>query len=136
MSTISAPTFLSPLLRPVVETDADCELPLRAKQEPSREAWQTVIDQKLIDWRSNAGQFDDEEIESPSRETIGIAIEIAHALQRQGRAAPTRVVPDARGGIVFERGEGHVFETIRVGPGHQVEYCLFHDSRLVRSEYW
>ena len=102
----------------------------------SREVWQSLIDNKLIDWGQNPEQFDEEGIEPPSRQTVWRAIDVAQHLSRTGGPAPDRVVPDAHGGIVFERQEQKVFETIRIQADDQIEYSLFVDSRLMDREYW
>ena len=104
--------------------------------QDSQEVWQSLIDDKLIDWGQNPGQFDEAGIEPPSRQVIVRAIEVAQQFSRARRPAPDRVVPDAHGGIVFERQEQKVFETIRIPADDQIEYSLFVDSRLMDREYW
>lgn len=50
--------------------------------------------------------------------------------------APTRVVPDAEAGIVFELQRGDLFETVRLSADGSTEYCIFRNARLVESKLW
>jgi len=99
-ATKSSP-FISPSLHNVVPTDVDTESPVT--RDYGRDAWQNLIDYQLIEWGRDPSQLDDEGTETPSRETIQLAISLAEKLHQGGLAAPTRIVPDAHGGIVFER---------------------------------
>ena len=113
---------------------ADSELPtVRDKDqgEAFRHAWQQLIDYRLIEWALNPNQFDDEGVEPPSRETIARAIKVAERFQSQGFPAPDSVVPDANGGIVFERREQEVKEVLYIWSEGGAEYQQFHGSRLV-----
>lgn len=101
-----------------------------------RAAWQQVIDQKLNEWQRNPGQLDEPDTLTPSQETIQRALALAGVLSKEGCAAPTRIVPDAHGGIVFERKEKGLFESIRISADGSVEHCVFQDGRLVRREPW
>jgi hypothetical protein len=130
---------MSPTIRGAVQTNVDAESPITrddARENEARRKWQDIIDYQLIDWGMNPSQFDDEGDEPPSRETVGVAIRVATEFQKDGRVAPSRVVPDAQGGIVFERKERNLFETIRIQPDGKIEYSVFRNSRLVHREYW
>jgi hypothetical protein len=127
--------FISPLLESAVTTDADTQSPL-SRPDADREEWQKVIDGKLIEWGANPLEFEEEDIESPSCHTIQLAIQLAQTWSRWGWPAPTRVVPDAHAGIVFERQDGPVFETVRLSANDDLEHCLFEHGRLVRREPW
>lgn len=117
-----------------VATYTDAELPtVRDKDqvETFRHAWQQLIDYRLIEWGSNPAQFADEGVEPPSRETITRAIKVAEQCQLKGFPAPDRVVPDANGGIVFERREQDVTEVLHIWSDGGAEYQHFHGTRLV-----
>jgi hypothetical protein len=120
--------------REVLETGADVKSSVAL--EKRREAWQKLIDDKLIEWGSNPGQLDEERTTTPSRSTIRLATQWASKLSRQGFPAPLRVVPDAHGGIVFERREHDVFETLRFGADQSIEHCVFRNWKLVVRESW
>jgi hypothetical protein len=96
--------------------------------------WNDLIDHPLRDWLANSSQLDDEETVMPTKETIQLAIQLAGIMSKKGHAIPTRVVPDAHGGIVFERKEGPVFEAIRIAADGRVERSVFRDGRLVSRE--
>ena len=117
-----------------VATSADSELPtIRDKDqaEANRHAWQQLIDYRLIEWALNPSQFDDEGVEPPSRETIAHAIKLVERLRTKGLPAPDSVVPDANGGIVFERREQDVTEALHIWSDGSAEYQQFHGTRLV-----
>jgi hypothetical protein len=136
---IEARSSILPPVRKAVKTRVDTESPaaLHAQREERyREAWQNVIDNKLIEWGSDPSQLDEEGTKTPSLETIQLAIQLAKALSRQGCAAPTRIVPDVRGAIVFEIQGKDIFESVHVQPDGNLEHRLFENHRLVHREPW
>lgn len=101
-----------------------------------RVAWQQMIDRTLTEWARKPSQLDEPETVTPTKQTIQRAISLARALSREGLSAPTRIVPDAHGGIVFERRHEGLFESIRISADSGVEHRVFEDSRLVCREQW
>jgi hypothetical protein len=99
-----------------------------------RERWQYVIDHVLVEWGCNPNIFE-EDIESPKRSTIQRAINLAEHLKTNGFPAPSRVVPDAQGGIVFERKEQQTLEILSLSPDGDLEFALFQNARLLRRDY-
>ena len=77
-------------------------------------------------------RLEDEEMPPVSRDTIQLAIRVAVRLRDKGSPAPTRIVPDAHGGIVFEREAGNLFESYRVSADGSVEYCGLENCRMVQ----
>lgn len=129
--------FASPSLPNVVATDVDVRSPIsRDYESAARDKWQQVIDYQLIEWGSDPSQLEDGETPPPSGATIHLAVRVAEALRNGGDPAPTRTVPDAIGGIVFEREAGNVFESVRVSADGSVEYCEFENCRLVQRQPW
>ncbi len=125
--------FASPTLPKVVATDADTTSPISSIHESvDRDKWQEMIDYRLAEWARDPSQLEDDEVPSASRDTIQIAIRVAGQLRDNGSPAPTRIVPDAHGGIVFEREEGNLFESYRISANGSVEYCGFEDCRMVK----
>ena len=104
------------------------------RDEKSREKWQELIDHKLIEWGRNPSQFDDEGVEPPSGEIILQAIELAEQFRDKELTPPDSVVPDANGGIVFERRGGDVSEVFHVWDDGTIEYQCFQGTRL--RERW
>ncbi len=125
--------FASRLLPNVLATDVDTKSPIsRNFGSASRDKWQEMIDYRLIEWGSDPSQVDDDETPSASRDTIQLAIRVAELLRDNGSPAPTRIVPDAHGGIVFEYEAGNSFESYRISADGSVEYCGFKDCHMVR----
>ena len=134
MDTVDSDTLMSPLPTASVQTNVDPAI-LSSRNTHSenlrREAWQQLINQQLIEWGRDAGQFEDEGVEPPTRATVQRAIDVARKLSDAGLPAPNSVVPDANGGIVFERREKDCVAVIHVWDDGMVEYQRFHGTRLI-----
>lgn len=134
MATTSSSPLMSALLIDSFSTNVDVATPSLCGASPKSancEAWQQLIDYRLIEWGLNTEQLDDEGIEPPTRNTIQLAIAAAETLRDAGLAAPNSVVPDANGGIVFERRENDVTEVFHVWDDGTIEYQHFHGARLI-----
>ena len=139
MPTTNSNPFISASLPEAVTTNVATESPVTrdyGREDAARDAWQNLIDDQLIEWGRDPSQLDDEGTEAPSKDTIQLAIWLAGTLSQRGLPAPTRIVPDAHGGIVFELEGKNVFESIRISPDANVEYCAFQNCRLVEREPW
>lgn len=104
--------------------------PQMASPPEWRLAWDQIIDRQLVEWGIDPAQFADDGLTPPSRDTICLACTVAAACRDSGWSPPLRVAPDGRGGIVFERGSGDVFQTIEVRPDGSVEQFGYKNSRL------
>ena len=138
MQTIDRSILITAPLPKAVPTNVDKESPVTrdyGREDATHEAWD-LIDKQLIEWGCDPSQLDEEGTVTPSADTIQLAIQLATALSRQDGAAPTRVVPDAHGGIVFELQGKSVFESVHVLPDGSVEHRLFKNHRLVHREPW
>ena len=127
--------FLSPTLDPL-SINADSALPVVSDKDLAEayeyeRAWQHLIDYQLIEWGKNPDQFDDEGVEPLSPETILRAIKIAERFQSRGFPPPDSVVPDANGGIVFERRERDILEVLHIWGDGTSEYQQFQGMRMV-----
>jgi len=109
---------------------------VRSKNNPATEAWQNLIDHKLIEWSRDPSMLEDDGIDAPSGETIRDAINLANFWKKQGWPAPTRIVPDSDGGIVFELEDNDVFCSYRLSLDRTLEHCVFQDMRLVRRKMY
>jgi hypothetical protein len=119
-----------------VLTNADYESPITrdyGREDTAHDSWD-LIDKKLIEWGCDPSQLDEDGTITPAGDTIQLAIQIATELNRQGCAAPTRVVPDAHGGIVFELQGSFVFESIHIKPDGSVEHRVLKNHRVVLRE--
>lgn len=125
---------MPPTLVEAVPTNVDTESPMssdHARGEESREKWESLIDDRLIEWALDPSQLDDEGIEPPTRQTIQQAIILARKLRDAGLSAPDSLVPDPDGGIVFAcRGED-TSEEWHIWDGETVEYLRFQGTQLV-----
>jgi hypothetical protein len=96
-----------------------------------RAAWQSLIDYRLIELGCHSEQIDDEGVSPPSRAIVQIAIQLAERFRDAGFLPPSSVVPDANGGIVFERREENTTEVFHIWDDGEIEYQRFEGSRLV-----
>lgn len=125
---------MSSSLIDAVGTNVDSATPSLRGVSPeaaSRDTWQKLIDYQLIEWGWNPEQFADEGIDPPTRDTVQLAIGLAESLRDAGLAVPSSVVPDANGGIVFERREKDLAEVFHVWDDGTIEYQCFHGTRLI-----
>ena len=137
MPAIKSSPFISPSIVEEVPATIDAESLITCdstRDDEAREKWQDLIDQKLIEWGRDPSQLADEGVEPPSGETIRIAFEWANRFSKNGLPPPDSVVPDANGGIVFERREKDVSEVLHVWDDGSVEYQRFHGTRLVERQ--
>ena len=131
--------FISQPLTEAVSTSVDTDSPItcdHARKEASREAWQDVIDRKLIEWGRDPSQLDEEGFETPSRDTIAVAVAVARLFGKKGLPGPARVVADPDGRIVFEYEENDVFESFRISSDQLVEYRGFKGCDLIAGRRW
>jgi hypothetical protein len=134
MPTTELSPFISPVIPGAVSTSVISEVritPDYERQEGGLSRWQALIEDQLLEWDRDPSQLEDDETQSPSRELIARAISLASLLRRGNYAAPTRIVPDAHGGIVFELQGTRLFESIRLSAEGSAEYCEFVDNHLV-----
>jgi hypothetical protein len=96
--------------------------------------WDDIID-RLIDIGRNVGDFAAEGMTAPSRATIARAAKLAAWMRDEGYQPPDRVVPDAGGGVVFERTTSRTHETICVADS-VVDHCWYLDGRLCHQQRW
>jgi hypothetical protein len=139
MPTTESSAYVSPIVREAVSTGAvtgaRITLDYGRKDETFQE-WQSVIEDQLVEWGKNPSQFEDEDIQPLSNDTISAAIAVAKAFSMADFPPPTRVVPDADAGIVFELQHGPFFETFRLSADGSAQYCFFENARLVDSKFW
>jgi hypothetical protein len=115
--------------QPHVDSPANQEIDSDASMQ-----WQQMIDNTLRLWRQDPGRLEDEGLEAPSIDTIDRAIAYALEYQRRGRPAPTAVIRDPNGGIVFERRESDTSEQIHFWDDGEVDYLCFHGTNLVERQ--
>ncbi len=102
----------------------------REPRETHREGWQKSIDQLLF-WWSNPEYLADEDFDAPDKIVLDLAMRISREFGDSGYPAPDSVVPDANGGIVFERRERDITEVFHIWSDGDAEYLIFHGPRLI-----
>jgi hypothetical protein len=102
----------------------------------TRTAWQTIIDYTLVEWGRNPGRFAEDGLTPPSANAIRVACQVAQHLRDHDKDTPLRVVPNGDGGIVFERSQGEIFETIEIQDNGSVEWATFSNGRLRSRRRW
>ena len=138
MSAANATACLSPKVRNIMQTRVDCELAVSTRRDDAnfgdQQRWQRFIDEQLIEWGRNPSELEEEGTELPSKKTLQLAIRLASVLSARGQTAPTRVVPDVDGGIVFELQHRPFFETFSISSDGDLEYTAFKDCHIVLQE--
>src|SRR5712692_733759 len=98
MPTIKANPFISMGLWTAAPADVAAKaLVTRDFEAAAREKWQEFIDNQLIEWGRDPSQLDEEGTQTPSKETIQLAMDLAGNLRKRGLPAPTRILPDVHG---------------------------------------
>jgi hypothetical protein len=134
--TVGRSSLSTAALQSAVSTYADYRSAVTreyGREDVAQESWDS-IEKQLIDWGCDPSQLDEEGTITPSADTIRFAIQAAAVLSRQDFAAPTRVVPDAHGGIVFEFQGQSYFESLHIMSDGNLERRLFKNHRLVVRE--
>ena len=140
MQMTESSTLMSPSLRSVVETSVDSKLAGTIQRqsiareqelEKQRQRWQEIIDRRLIEWGRDPSQLEDDDLEAPTTDTIVVAIRVAQFLCDERLPAPTNVVPDTDRGIVFERRQGPMFESVRIMHDGNIDVTRFENCHLV-----
>ena len=98
-----------------------------------RNAWQRLIDEKLIEWGRHPEQFEDEDgYKAPRADNLVRATEFITFCRDHGVAPALRMAPDGEGGIVFDWKNNppyHVMMEIHADGG--MELLVFDDCKLV-----
>ena len=122
---------------PVVNTGATDEklfASLEKQRRADEVAWDSIVNNQLIEWGRNPHVLEHDDVSPPSGQTISLACQVAVTMRDDGEPAPTRVVPNGNGGIVFERNVGPAFLTIEIDEDGSVEYAAFVNSKLVSRQ--
>ena len=133
MFTEPRPSISPPLLEPV-KTRADTASPATIDTQQAsqfRQAWQTLIDQSLLGWLRDPSQLEDDGVEHPTPPILRLAIDWAEKSRDNGLPPADSIVPDANGGIVFQRRVNEMSEVFYIWDDGTLEYQRFHDTHLV-----
>ncbi len=98
-------------------------------------AWD-AIEAQLRNWEDDPGQLEDDALPPPSMDTIRTAIQVAADLRGRGAVAPSRVIADAHGGIVFELSNGSIAESLHIEPDRSIEHRFLVNHRLMKRAPW
>jgi hypothetical protein len=134
MRTVEEPIYTLKV-PPAVDTDAS-DKDASAHSVANYEQWDQIIDAYLVEWGRDPSSLDDGEIIPPSVDTINKACQLAIHYRDNGAPPPLRVVPDADGGIAFERSDGSVFQSLYVLEDGEFELLTFRDCKLIDRQRW
>src|SRR4051812_28719022 len=94
MSAVPTNSRIDPLSR-IPQRD-----PSFATEKARLQNWDDLIKSKLVSWQQSPGQFDSDEIDSPTPPALDAAIAISKRL-RMDRKPPEWVVPTGDGGVAM-----------------------------------
>lgn len=103
--------------------------PLVGKKEETTD-WLRV-ESLLNEWCRKEPRRDEDGVEWPVPAVAEVAVQVACLLEQRGLQPPTRFVPNAEGGVVFEFQHERQLQTIEVEADGSVELCRFEDAKLV-----
>ncbi|MBI3837664.1 MAG: hypothetical protein HY288_06995 [Planctomycetia bacterium] len=104
----------------------------QSKKVSEYDAWQRLIDYQLVEWGRNPRELEDDGLKAPAPVAIEKAIELSKRLRKTSSPAPTTIVPDGIGGIVFEYRHGGNAATLRISSSGAVEFVEFRDGALIK----
>lgn len=113
----------------MIDVDQDPTATISSSDPADLQAWNVVLS-KLLEWREDPDVLSDEDIVPPSRGILETAYHLALRMRDCRAPGPLRVVPDGEGGVVFERREGDVFETMNVEANGRIEMLTYYASQL------
>lgn len=93
--------------------------------------WNTIVDDKLIEWGNTRSEFEVEGLVGPSREALGTAFDFVKHMRRNGWPLPTGVIPDGEGGVVFENRHDPLYQRIEIDEDGRVCLATFHNCQLM-----
>lgn len=97
----------------------------------NQKAWRETID-KLAGWQWDIEELYDEGIIPPSEGIIQTAIGLSFRLNEEGYVAPSSVVPDGDGGVVFTHRNGVITKKIHLWDDGSICLSEYEDASLVR----
>lgn len=103
-----------------------------ASDDEGRKAarWSELIEDQLAGWRRDPAQLEDDDILSPTADTIRRAIVVASSMRDQGLSPPDRIVPTGDGGIAVQFERDPEFVSIEIEPEGLVELLVFEGGKL------
>ena len=115
---------------------APAEPPKSSSTAEERNAWQRLIDEKLIEWGRHPEQFEDEDgYKAPSADNLVRATEFIMFCRDHGVAPALRMAPDGEGGIVFEWTHNPpYYYYVEIRLDGKTELLVFHDHKLIVRE--
>jgi hypothetical protein len=131
MSACSETLFITEEPPGAVETRA-ATVDTLATEDRHRSDWQSVIDQKLIEWGRDPGQLAEDELIPPTRAAVARAVKIARDLRDREWPPPLRAVPDGDGGVVLERWAGPWSAAFEIDSQGGVQFVVSIDGKVTR----
>jgi hypothetical protein len=100
----------------------------------ARNAWQRLIDEKLIEWGRHPEQFEDEDgYKAPGPDILAQATRLVAHCRDHGVLPPLRMAPDGEGGIVFDwkNSDPPLHVIAQIHPNGVMEMLEFLDCKLM-----
>ena len=134
MSLTSSSALMSPPINRMVRSSSQQVTAIWSNEfqlAQRRAAWNTIIESTLLNWLRDPNQLQDDGFDAPSPMIIRLSLDFAEECRDFNWPAPTGIVADPNGGIVFELNEGELSEVFHVWEDGSIEYMEFHGAQLV-----
>jgi hypothetical protein len=101
-----------------------------------RNAWQRLIDEKLIEWGRHPEQFEDDGYAAPTADNLVRATELVAYCRDKGVLPPLRMASDGEGGIIFDwKNNSLPYHAIaQIHADGSMEMLVFHDCKLIERK--
>lgn len=93
--------------------------------------WNQLRDQRLIPWGQRAGEWIEDDVQLPTKESIRVAHDLMRRFRVEHARPPSFLVEDGEGGIVFRYADGDQSASIMIDSGGSVEFIVIQGNRLV-----
>ncbi len=113
-------------------TQTPGQMSAEVDQDEFDPGWASVVD-LLMKWYQDPKQLEDEGLLPISIDRIADAINLAAALRKARKPAPSLVLPNTEGGISFELRRGAIFEEFEIDACGACEFRAFKDGHLAKT---
>lgn len=92
--------------------------------------WESMIDDRLIDWAQHRDEFALDGLIAPSDHAISKAYKLLKFMRDHNWPLPTSVIADGEGGVVVENRRDPVYQRIEISDRGDMQLVTFRDRRM------
>ena len=113
--------------------DSDVLVSKVSADEQVSAQWDSIIDDRLIDWAQHPKEFELEGLIAPSNAAVCKAQKLLNFMRDRGWPLPTGVIADGEGGIVIENRRDPVYQRIEISDQGSMQLVTFRNRKMQGS---